>query len=281
MLCINSSEISGLTGYNKYIKSDKYVEIFIKNLYKHREDLKENDENSGDMVFMTESEKTKLLLSDLTESDKVKINDIIKSDIKDNKELHNSSNKIQKIINNSDVVSEQKDKIIREMDSKINCNYGVNTESKAIKMYETKTNNKVYENNSKCYTKYFDNFLICGKIDGLIEKSGKLYINEIKNRKNRIFNLIPIYEKIQLISYTKLLENTNIIFTQCKDDEQETIILENYIDEKLWKIILNRLNDYVFCIYNLRNDNKLRKKFLSLTEKEQYYYIKDNLKWLK
>jgi hypothetical protein len=280
MLCINSSQIAGLTGNNKYVNYEKFIKIFIENLYKKRNDLKEIDEGNGSIEFISDEEYTKQLLFNLDINEIIEINNIINSEIKDNNSLHLNSEKLQNVINKSNISTEKKDKIKREINEKINCNYGNNTENKSINILEKTQNIKVYDNNLKCYIKYYDNFLICGKIDGLINKNGKIYINEMKNRKNRIFDFIPLYEKIQLLSYTKLLENTNIIFTQSKDDEQKTEIFENYKDDELWDLVLSRLKIYSNIIYKLRDCNDLRSKFLKKTEKLQYTFLKEYLDWL-
>ena len=280
MLCINSSEISKLTGYNKYVKNEEFVNLFIKNLYKKRDDLKEYDENINNIQTKNDEERMKDLLDNLNIEDKKNINTILSTNLLNNTELIEQSNNLISIIEKSDISSIQKNKIINEVNSKINCNYGSNTEQKAIQKYEKETNNKVYANNDKCYTAYYENFLICGKIDGLIDQDGKTYINEIKNRRNHIYDSIPIYEKVQLLSYTKLLLNTNIIFTQCKDNDTHTEVFENYQDDEMWNTIIYRLEIYVNYIYNLRDDEKLRKEFLTLDIKKQHKALKKKFKWI-
>lgn len=46
------------------------------------------------------------------------------------------------------------------------------------------------------------NFIIAGKIDGINEESNTLI--EHKHRRNRLFNWVPAYEKIQILTYLKL-----------------------------------------------------------------------------
>ena len=280
MICINSSEIASLVGYNKYINNTKFTEIFTKNLYKQREDLKEYDETNNDIQFITDEEKTQNIIKDLNNSDKEIINKILINKINDNKTLQENIKNLDTLLSNSTITQNQKNIIKNEINTKINCNYGIATEDKAIKNYENKTNNKVFDNNTKCYIKKYNNFIICGKIDGLIEKDDKLYINEIKNRRNNIFSSVPIYEKIQLLSYTKLLDINNIIYTQSIDELQHTEIFEEYKDEFLWDLIIIRLEEYSELIYKLRNDNILRKKYITNNSKLQYKYLKNNLSWL-
>lgn len=280
MICFNSSELAKLTGYNKYTKPNDVIELFIKYLYRNRPDLKEKDENNEYIQFITEEEQIDELIKDIKSEDKEIINEVINNNIQNNKELLENSDKLNEVINNTNLSNSQKEVLTNKLNSKINCKYGSNTEDVAIKQYEEKTNETVYENNLKCYIKNFDKFKICGKIDGLIDKNGITYIIEIKNRKNQIFSFIPIYEKIQLLSYTKLLDNNNIIFTQCKDKEQKVEILNNYTDEDLWNEIMFRLNLYTDLINEFQNFEKTRKLFLLKNDKLRYKVLKSHLFWL-
>ena len=281
-LCINSSEIANLSGYNKYTNKniEKIIDLFINNLYKNREDLKEYDEDKGVIKFINEQQATNELLEILSENENKEIKKIINTDLKDTDSLQQNSNKIKKIINNSNITNEQKQKISNNINGKINCNYGNNTEKKAIEIYERKTLHKIYDNNILCYTKHYDNFLICGKTDGFIDIDNKTYINEIKNRKNRLFDFIPIYEKIQLLSYTKLCDNTNIVFTQNYRDTQKTEYFKDYIDEKLWNDVLNKLDIYSNTIYKFREDNGYRQLFLKKDNQSRFECLKVYLNWL-
>lgn len=282
MVCINSSDIAKITGYNKYTKFDEYNELFIKNIYKNRPDLKEHDEENKYVEFISEEETIDNLITNLKESDKKTITDILKNEHNTNEKLLESSDNISKIINTTSNITEtEKTNIINKLNSNINCKYGASSEQSSIDKYQEKTNDNVYDNNSKCYVKQINNFKICGKIDGLVDKGGKTYIYEMKNRKNRIFTMIPIYEKIQLLSYTKLLNNPNIIFTQCKGEEQDTRILNDYIDNSLWDEIVFRLTMYADTIYTFQDNENIRQKFLKSSEKQKYKILQEYLFYIK
>ena len=128
-------------------------------------------------------------------------------------------------------------------------------------------------------TKY-GSFSICGRIDGLIDKDGVTYINEVKNRRNCIFSSIPLYERIQLLTYTKLVGINNIIFMQCKDEEYKIDTLIDFNDEELWNDIINRLTGYCELIYQLRRMHVLRREFLKIDNNAKYDYLKSRLGWL-
>ena len=114
-------------------------------------------------------------------------------------------------------------------------------------------------------------YKICGKVDGFCKKDNIEYIFEIKNRKNKIFTDIPIYEKIQLLIYTKLLNNNNIIFVQNIDNnikrrENTIISLSNEIINK-WGSI-SELSDYI---------KKSRSVTSALVQRHEQMYINDIL----
>lgn len=279
MIYIHSSKISSIIGYNKYTKNDDYIDLFFNYLYKNRDDLKIYDiKNNNNVNFMSDEEKTNNLLSNINDDSTNKIHDLLNTDITNNKTLLQNTTKLNSLINNSDISQSDKKNIKHKLESKINCNYGINTENKAIRLYEQKTNNKVYDCNIKLYTLNCNKYYICGKLDGLVDIDEKQYLVEIKNRKNLIFDIIPQYEKIQLITYTKLCNCDNIVFIQCINEKISIKQLNKYSDEKLWKIILLRLEIYIDLINKLQNDNDLRATLLN--SNQQYTFLKKYLNWL-
>jgi len=277
MLYIHTSKIANILGYNKYTTKETNNNIFMEYLYKNRNDLKEFDERISNIKILNDKEQMEELINDIPINLKRKVNEILDTNIQNNTELLSNTNKITNIFNNLSIDKNKQEQIKSKMNSKINCTYGSNTENKSIKIYEEKTNNKVYNNNSKLYTSHIDNFYICGKIDGFVNMYDKLYLFEIKNRKHKLFDTIPIYEKIQLLTYTKLLICTDIIFVQCIDKEIKVDVLDNFEDEALWKEIVTKLKKYTKLIYKLQNNSKLRLEFLKKNEYERYNFIMNML----
>ena len=76
---------------------------------------------------------------------------------------------------------------------------------------------------------------VCGKIDGVLDNT----LIEIKNRRNRLFEFIPIYEQIQTEIYFRLtnLENGKLI-QNYNDTTSEFLIYKN---EDLWTLIKTKL----------------------------------------
>lgn len=96
--------------------------------------------------------------------------------------------------------------------STINTKNGLDKEKSTIEIFENQKNVIVNNKNDKIYNTFINkpydkliihNILLNGAVDGIVNDE---YIVEIKNRQKRFFNEIPIYEKIQIIVYMKLLK---------------------------------------------------------------------------
>lgn len=277
MLYIHSSKVASILGYNKYVTQEKYVELFLELLYKNRDDLK----NSDNIDFMSSTEKynqiIKKVINDSTKENKTNIKNILYNKINSTNDLIDKTNNIKEIINNLDYSDLEKSKIKKEIEHNINCNYGINTESNGISRFEELTFLKVYNSNVKLYTLDMGHYKICGKVDGFCKKDGKEYIFEIKNRKNRIFESIPIYETIQLMIYTKIFNNNNIIFVQNMDDNMKIEYLDNYNQEDFISELFKKLNKYVELIYHFQKNNIQRQLFLQKNKRQRYKFIMDSI----
>lgn len=351
MIYFYSSKIAGITKYNKYTSNDDYVKIFLDTLYKNKDELKLSDEKMlKDKIYLKEDEYINhKLLKNVNENTKKEINNMVNSNVNNNNELLNKTEKLALIIDNdnkekkkeinniiyynvenNDDLLKKKEKLLsiidnanetekkeiiniinsnvtnndelikkkeklsfaiekvksitetvkNKLNSKLNCNYGTNNENLAIKLYEEETNNKVYDNNDKLYSKRYTTYAICGKTDGFVKIDNKKYIFETKNRKNRLFNKIPIYEKIQLLVYTKICNINNIIFTERLNDKINITILDDYKDENLWDNVLLKLKDYSDLIYKLQEEKKIRLSFIKLNDNDKFEFLQNYLDWL-
>jgi hypothetical protein len=121
--------------------------------------------------------------------------------------------------------------------STINTKNGLDKEKSTIEIFEDKKKVKVDNKNDKIYNTYINkpynkliihNVILNGAVDGIVDNE---YIVEIKNRQKRFFDEIPIYEKIQIIVYMKLLKlykcyhvqrfKDDIIITEIKYTKEE------------------------------------------------------------
>jgi hypothetical protein len=283
MLYFHSSKLALITKYNKYTTNEEYVKLFIDMLYKNKNELKKHDEEYCNLKLLNNNEYIdQVVLKNINKKTKNEIIEIINSNVNNNSELINKTSELKTIIDkDTNICEESKKNISSHLNSKMNCNYGVNTENSAIKLYEIETNNKVYDNNTKLYVNKYNLFAICGKTDGFVKIEDKEFIFETKNRKNRLFNDIPIYEKIQLLAYTYLCKNNNIVFVQCINNNINIKNLVNYNDDNLWNNVILKLSQYAMLINNLQTCNNLRSNFITLSDFElQFKFLQEYLNWL-
>jgi len=94
--------------------------------------------------------------------------------------------------------------------------FGSRNESVTISRLEQLHDTKVTDNNAKLYyLSLSPDVLLCGRIDGFM--GGKLI--EVKNRRSRFFHQVPVYEKVQLHCYMKMV------------DVREATLVEHYNDD--------------------------------------------------
>ena len=279
----HSSKVASILGINYYTNIEEYIDLFITYLYKNKEDLREYDIDNNIIKFCSKEEniKTKLINAHVKEDKQKEILDIYKNsdNIKNVDELHLETKKVEKIL--SKLPLTEKNKILPNIKSKLNCSYGTNNEDNAIKLYTNLTNNEVYECNDKLLKIECNDFYICGKIDGKTVIDGDEYIVEVKNRKNKYYEYIPKYENIQLILYTKLCNNNNICFIQkLSNDIQIKHINDLDSDDTKYNDIINKLELYNNLLIKLQNNESERHKFLSFNNIMRYMYLKQNLTFL-
>lgn len=279
----NSSKIASLLGYNYYTGLEEYVDLFVSYLYKNAKELKEFDENDDEIEFKTSNQivKEKILKSDIEENTKKEIIQIYdnSSDIHNLAELKDNTDLVEKMLTQTepDLVKE----IMPAVKSKLNCSFGTNTENTAIQLFERIYNLQVVENNEKLLKMKYDDFYICGKIDGKVKVEEIEYVVEIKNRKNKFFKNIPKYELIQIILYSKLCKNQNVCFVQKLGNELNVQYLKNVdSDDEMFKEIINRLSALHLFIMRLRNDNEGRKKMMKMSKMRMYIHMKNELTFL-
>lgn len=279
----HSSKVASILGINYYINIEEYINLFIDYLYKYREELKEYDINNNVIKFCSKTENiiTRLNLAGVNNDKQKEILDIYTNskNIKNVDELHSETKKVANIL--SDLTLIEKNEILPNIQSKLNCSYGINNEDNAIKLYTKLTNNEVYECNDKLLKIEYKNFYICGKIDGKTMNNGYEHIVEVKNRKNKFFDNIPKYENIQLILYTKLCNNNNICFIQKLSNEiQIKYINDLDSNDTIYNDIINKLELYNNLIIKLQNNESERHKFLSFDNIKRYMYLKNILNFL-
>lgn len=260
---LNASEIAGLINKNKYNPQEDVIYNILCRIKKQK-----NETDNNKLKIITKEELINLLLmfqesqlldntsynqykndiqnnktNDVTDISKSILNKVAEKSVKtkstnDSKKLQNDiENKIKKAVKNKNI-----DSVNNYLTGHINKNRGIVNENKIIENYEKKNNTKISDNNAKLYKmKLFDidihSIYICGKIDGIENDQ----LIEIKNRKNRLFEFIPLYEKIQTEIYFRLTNLTTGKLIQNYNETQSIFDIQS--SDELWNTILTELID--------------------------------------
>ena len=143
---------------------------------------------------------------------------------------------------------------------------GIRLEKTAIERYEHEFNVKVDALSNYVKKEFYESdhskWWIGGRVDGMI---GIDKVVEVKNRKNRLFDSIPVYEKIQLSTYMYSLNVTHGVLVQMfknvlkvQDTHLDIVWFEN--------IILNKLQKFCKFMDEFVCDDMLKESFMSIDE---------------
>lgn len=310
-LWINASEIAALTGYNKYQdrfesiakyiykgddllqeqdQSEKYDPDFIVDQILNSIDTDQkienlansNPETGQDLAFLSEEinqaiiqksfeiskPQEREIISELIsnpETDTSLLSEETRVKVKENKDS------LQELLESKLIQDNQVQQIQTVISGRINKSFGTRREKSVIDLYEEETGNKIYGNNDKLYKMNMDSYIVCGKIDGWIIKDEEKILIEVKNRKNRIFTQIPIYDQIQVNIYMKMLSLTRCIFIQAHNGKMDVREIEYNSD--LIQNVLQELEKTVEFIYSLKEDEELRLEYMNsdTSEREEIF----------
>ena len=106
--------------------------------------------------------------------------------------------------------------------------------------------------------------MLGGRVDGISDDN---VLVEVKNRQHRLFEKVPLYEKIQVTAYLALTGITECKFVQCleKNDKCDTIDF----DCELWQEICRRLAVFADAIEKLLDDETLQNRLAT----EQWFDV--------
>lgn len=266
------SDIATLTGYNKYKTLEDVYDLMINYFYRINKDMK--DLNS----FKSIKDEFDDIYNSLSETDKVKLNvfnDLEK--IKSSEDLKENIKNITESINNIAITDIKKQILNNFLSGKNTRDYGTINEEVAINTYKNEKGIDITNSNDKLYHIIFEEFNVCGKIDGICNRNGERYLVEIKNRKNRIFTNIPIYEQIQVQYYLKFFDDiSKVLIIQKKDELIEETIISN-MDEGLWDETQERLSLITDFFKELYNDAELREEII---DKKNMELFSDSIYWI-
>ena len=253
---IIASELSVITGHNKYEKPQKVIDkILNRNKIAKRHIPKSKIEETLLTLDKTklESIKSELKLENSATlkqvEDKIK-QQVISKSLNENITEDESKKKMNDVLKCMPVLNKCLDNSVEQ---DLRMKRGNIKENANLNKTQTKQNIVIEKRNSQMYEKglYIDpdrvfSIVIRGKCDGEIKDE---CIVETKNRSKRLFHMIPDYEKVQLNAYMFLTGKEKSLHIECYNEEQNST--EYNFDKFMWddctEKIVNFVKDNVAC----------------------------------
>jgi hypothetical protein len=247
-ITITASELSIITGHNKYEKIQKAIDAVL---------------NRSKIVkkYIPKSKIEESLLS-LSDKDLKCIKNELKIDEKSSlKQVENMIKQqvLTKSLNENiteDQSKKKADDVLKSMPTLNKClessvkqdlrmKRGNIKEDKNLDKTQQKRNIVIDSRNSQMYEKelHIDPegryiVFIRGKVDGMNDE----YVVETKNRTKRLFNMIPDYEKVQLNAYMFMTGKEKALHIECYNEEQNSV--EYDFDKLFWDDCLDKVIDF-------------------------------------
>lgn len=246
MLTVFASELAACIGMNKY-----------QNL---TEAMKKFWSRNNKLVYNAALERNAIVEKTVKQElfDRDIINDV-QSIIESDTQFKNSA-EIESTIKKLFVEKQQtlEPELAKQIKSYIHTEKGTNNEEASLDNFEKKISTKIVNRNSKFYKKSFQlkngQFVqIGGKIDGLGEDGSLI---EMKNRQYRFFNQVPVYEKIQIHAYMKILDKNECSLVQNFKGKSRYDIVQ--FDESFWDTIITNLSKFIKFYNKIISDSKLQ-----------------------
>ena len=262
-ICLFASEISIITGHNKFKNLGEIIFRiwklnFNKDFLKYQNIYEKNKE-----IFKNDKEK----LSDFIE--KYNIDENIEKKLNVNNinnlklEKDKIKNKCQEIIKDE----KEKDKFNEILDNFSKTNFGNNMENNSIHIFTQLTNEPVisYKKFTKQIIFNYDKYkwYIGGRVDGLLKDKS---IIEVKNRIHKLFRNLRDYEKIQIYCYMFIFntKKSYLVETFFKNTQPETNIIEINYNVDYWNFILIKIEKFIDYFHKFLESDKLK---INLLEK--------------
>lgn len=161
--------------------------------------------------------------------------------------------------------------VATETESALNCSYGVAMEPVVLQTIPNATKDNKYKSMFVFETTQRHRWFIGGRTDGLIkdtEDTNKvLAIVEIKNRKTKLYSMVPTYERVQCECYMRIWGAPSLQFVQQLNSraaatvggqQQSTIVIQP--SDALWSAVRGKLHRYAefFDSVLLKDYDKLK-----------------------
>jgi hypothetical protein len=253
---IQSSEVSGLIGRNKYCPREQAMLKFIKRM----------DYNRFKRLLRAINVREVYVIANELLSASGSIKDIFTKAIRasSEEELQICLDKLLAEIQETDYYKTKKEFLQNEIKGRVYMKRGSKYENKGINQYERKTGYKITDRNSEMIEKIIKRqldytIMLRAKIDGIDRENDCLI--EHKNRVYELFDEIPEYEQVQLEIYTRVTGLTNCKLVQTYFDEVSE--LEFIPTTKGWKDIKTHLINTIAKAHELMENEEKLKKFMS------------------
>lgn len=244
-----ASELSVITGHNKYEKPSKVIDkILNRNKIAKRYIPKSKIEEQLLTLDKTNLESIKNELKLDTTATLKQIEDMIKQQVSkslnENISEDESKKKVNDVLKTMPVLNKCLEKSVEQ---DLRMKRGNIKENSNLNKTQNKQNIIIDKRNSQIYEKviYIDtekefSIIIRGKCDGEVNEE---YIVETKNRRNKLFNSIPDYEKVQLNAYMFITDKEKSLHIECYNEEQNST--EYHFDKFFWDDCSEKLIDFI------------------------------------
>ena len=127
-------------------------------------------------------------------------------------------------------------------------------EKKELNKMQSRRGTKIVNRNSCFYTTTIElgeyqsvNYtaIVTGKIDGYEEETGKLI--ESKHRRSRLFNDVPLYEKVQCEIYMRMIDVNECVHCENYNEKSNETVIQK--DDIFWNQILENLRTKFLSLY--------------------------------
>jgi hypothetical protein len=253
---LNASDVAAACGLNKYNSPKKIAQRYIDRKTRKVEDVMLQD-------YIIPTKDVGLMVSCRGDDEMSRRFDVIQDNYnlgkiddytKKIEEASITSSIIKKVFEKSVSVSDvyeskiEKDLLMKDLPCSVgaistdyvNKERGIREESKILDSFESRNKTIVKKRNDRMYYITLLGIKIGGRIDGYDDNSTKLI--EVKNRQNRFFRKIPLYEQVQCEIYLRMLNLDKCIHIERFNGED--IETEYMKDNNLFDKIKFGLKEY-------------------------------------
>tara|TARA_Y100000741_G_scaffold356682_1_gene333623 strand:+ start:149 stop:922 length:774 start_codon:yes stop_codon:yes gene_type:complete len=252
MITVRSSDFAKFTGHNPYCKMKEATDTF----------WTRNSALARRLNIKYTPQKWSKLETQLANSSKSEIStfcDSVGADtIKDACEIVKKNVIVPAVKSDTNaLVTESIDKntanipsaFVESIKQDVQISRGIKREKDNIENFESKSAMIVTEQNSQIFEKKITiwkqhEILLVGKVDGISKDENECdVIIEVKERRNRLFNALVDYEKVQLHCYMVLTDIKNAILIERFDDETNEFNVT--FDNDFWNECLSNFSEFL------------------------------------